>query len=303
MTARDMTTSKLKPTHGRAIHGMGRSVALSLLPGSLLFAVFILIPLAVLLVTSFTDWDARLIEFTWVDNYMRLVSDQVFWNAFGNTALYAAAGVLIQVPLGVAVGIVLAEHIRGWRIFRAVLFTPVVISGAAFALIFANVYNPRYGLLNWALDLVGIQGPDWLFNVNTSLLAVSGTFVFNIGLFMILTMTEVAAVPIEILESAQVDGASRIQRRIHIVIPLLRHVTGTCVLLSLLATLGFFDIVFILTRGGPADTTVTLAVYAYRLYTAGQWGYANTVGVLIVVAGFLLIMLMRRLFRIGDRDL
>ena len=303
MTAGDTTTSKPRARQGRAIHGMGRSIALSLLPGSLLFVVFILVPLVVLVVTSFTDWDARLFEFTRFDNYTRLVSDQVFWKAFGNTALYAAAGVFIQVPLGVAVGIVLGEHIRGWKVFRAVLFTPVVISGAAFALIFANVYNPRYGLLNWVLDYVGIQGPDWLFDVNTSLLAVAGTFVFNIGLFMVLTMTEVAAIPIEILESAQVDGASRTQRQFHVVLPLLRHVTGTCVLLSLLATLGFFDIVFILTRGGPADTTVTLAVYAYRLYTAGQWGYANTVGVLIVVAGFLLIMVVRRVFRVGERDL
>jgi raffinose/stachyose/melibiose transport system permease protein len=282
---------------------MGRAIALSLLPGSLLFVVFILIPLAVLVATSFADWDARLFEFTRFANYARLVSDQVFWKALGNTALYAAAGVLIQVPLGVAVGIVLAEHIRGWKLFRAILFMPVVISGAAFALIFANFYNPRYGLLNWALEFVGIQGPDWLFNVNTSLLAVAGTFAFNIGLFMVLTMTEVAAIPIEILESAEVDGASRTQRQVHVVLPLLRHVTGTCVLLSLLATLGFFDIVFILTRGGPADSTVTLAVYAYRLYTAGQWGYANAVGVLIVVTGFFMIMLVRWMFRVGERDL
>jgi raffinose/stachyose/melibiose transport system permease protein len=283
--------------------GMGLSIALSLLPGALLFTIFILIPLGVLLVTSFAQWSILGLHFSGIDNYERLIHDSVFWKAFKNTALYAAAGVLIQVPLGVAVGMILAQRIPGWRVFRAVLFAPVVISGAAFALIFANVYNARYGLLNWALDLVGIGGRDWLYTVGTALPAVAGTYVFNIGFFMILVMTEVTAIPVDILEAAQVDGATRRQRQLMIVLPLLRHVIGTCVLLSLLASLAFFDIVYILTSGGPNDSTITLTVYAFAQYTSDQWGYANAIGTFIVLAGFVLIVAMRRLFRLGDRDL
>lgn len=279
------------------------SIALSILPGGVLFAVFILTPLVIVLTTSFTEWDLIGRRFNGLENYRRLVGDSVFWKALKNTTLYAAAGILIQVPLGVAIGMILAQHIRGWRIFRAVLFTPVVISGAAFALIFANVYNARYGLLNWALSLVGIDGVDWLFNINTALPAIAGTFVFNIGFFMILVMTEVTAIPVEILDAARVDGASPLQRQLYIVLPLLRHVTGTCMLLSLLSTLAFFDIVYILTSGGPGDATVTLAVYAFRQYTAGQWGYANAIGVFIVATGFVLILAIRRIFRLGVRDL
>jgi raffinose/stachyose/melibiose transport system permease protein len=288
---------------GRAFHGSGVSIALSILPGAALFAVFIVVPLVVVAATSFAQWNVVGLRFTGLDNYQRLVHDPTFWKALTNTALYAAAGVFVQVPLGVAVGLILAQHIRGWRIFRVVLFTPVVISGAAFALIFANVYNPRYGLLNWALGLLGIDGKDWLFNVNTALPAIAGTFVFNIGFFMILTMTEVSAIPLEVLDAGRVDGASRLQLQLYIVLPLLRHVTGTCVLLSLLSTLAFFDIVFILTSGGPGDATVTLAVYAFRQYTSDQWGYANAIGVFIVVTGFALILAVRRIFRLGVRDL
>lgn len=282
---------------------MGLPIALSILPGALLFTIFILVPLVVLAVTSFSQWSVLGLHFTGIANYERLFHDAVFWKAFTNTTLYAVAGIFIQVPLGVAIGMILAQRIRGWRIFRAVLFTPVVISGAAFALIFANVYNARYGLLNWALNLIGVDGKDWLYNVHTALPAVVGTYAFNIGFFMILVMTEITAIPVEIMEAAQVDGARRLQRQLRIVLPLLRHVVGTCILLSLLGSLAFFDIVYILTSGGPGDATVTLAVYAFRQYTSDQWGYANAIGVFIVVTGFILIVTLKKLFRLGERDL
>ena len=137
------------------------------------------------------------------------------------------------------------------------LFTPVVISGAALALIFANVYNARYGLLNSVLGWFGFEGKDWLYDIDTALPAVAGTFAFNIGITMVLVMAEVTSIPGEVIDAARVDGASPLQRQWFIVLPLLRHVTGTCVLLSLLSTLAFFDVVYILTSGGPGDATVS----------------------------------------------
>src|SRR5206468_10924362 len=129
------------------------------------------------------------------------------------------------------------------------------------------------------------------------------SFVFNIGFTMILVMTEITAIPVEIGEAAEVDGAGRLQRQIYVVLPLLRHVVGTCVLLSLLSSLAFFDIVYILTSGGPDNATIKITVYAFQQYTADQWGYANAVGVFIVVTGFVLIVAMKKLFRIGEREL
>jgi raffinose/stachyose/melibiose transport system permease protein len=282
---------------------MGWAIALSLLPGTVLFATFFLIPLGVLIVTSFAQWSAFSIQNTGTANYRQLIHDAVFWKAVKNTIFYAAAAICVQIPLAVTVAMILSQRIRGWKIFRAVLFTPVVISGAAYALIFASVYNASYGLLNRALGLFGASGRDWLFDLNTALPAVVGTYVFSIGFFMILVMTEITAIPTNLLEAAQVDGASRLQRQFYIVLPLLRHVIGTCILLSMLSTLAFFDIVYILTSGGPNDATLTLTVYAFREYTSDQWGYANTVGVFIIAAGFLVIVAIRRLFRIGEREL
>src|SRR5262245_2648587 len=282
---------------------MAVAIALSVLPGVALFSIFLLIPIGVLVVTSFSDWSVIGLHFTGTKNYGRLIHDSIFWQAVKNTAWYAAAAIFIQVPLGVAAGMILAQKIRGWKVFRMILFAPVVVSGAAYALIFSNVYNASYGLLNQVLSWFGIAGQDWLFNVGTALPAVIGTYVFNIGFFMILVMTEINSIPGEIIEAAQVDGSGRFHRQVHIVLPLLRHIIGTCALLSLLSSLAFFDIVYILTSGGPDNATLTLTVYSFQQYTADQWGYANTIGVFVVVVGFLVIVTMKRLFRIGEREI
>jgi raffinose/stachyose/melibiose transport system permease protein len=286
----------------RAPRGMGWSIALSLLPGTLLFSIFFLIPLGTVVVTSFARWSFLGLHFIGIHNYGRLVHDPVFWKAVENTALYAGAAVFIQVPLGAIVGIILAQRIRGWRVFRTLLFIPVVISGATYAVMFNAVYDTRYGLLNGVVGFFGLGKHDWLFGLDTALPAVMGTFIFVIGFYMILVMTEITSIPLELFEAAEVDGASRFQRQRYITVPLLRHVVGTCVLLSLLWSLGLFDIVYILTSGGPNNQTLSVAVYAYREYANDQWGYANAIGVFVVVTGFLLIVGTRRLFRIGERD-
>jgi raffinose/stachyose/melibiose transport system permease protein len=288
----------------RPPRGTAGAIALSLLPGTLLFVTFFLVPLGVLVVTSFSDWSVVGRRYVGLENYTQLVQDAIFWKAVRNTAIYAAAGVFVQVPLGVVAGIILSQHVPGWRQFRTLLFVPFVISGAAYALVFSMFYNPRYGLLNSSLGAVGLdRHHDWLFDLSTARPAVIGTFVFILGFIMIVVMAEIAAIPTDLYEAAHVDGATRLQSHLRITIPLLRNAVGTCVLITLLGYLALFDIVYILTAGGPGDSTVTVVLYAYRAYTNSQWGYANAVGVFIVVAGALLIVGVRRLFRIGERDL
>lgn len=278
------------------------SVALSILPGLLLFAIFFVVPLGVLVVTSLADWSGIGFEWLGFDNFATMAQDETFWRAARNTGLYVAAGVFFQVPLGVVAGIILAQHVRGWKVFRSILFVPFVISGAAFALVFAVFYNPRYGLLNSTLDVVGLNsGRDWLFDTQTALPAVAGTFVFILGLVIVLVMAEIASIPQELYEAAEMDGASALQRQVHITLPLLRNVIGTVVLITLLAYLALFDVVFILTKGGPADSTLTLALYAYRAYVNNAWGFASAVGIVIVLVGLVLIVGVRQLFRLGER--
>jgi raffinose/stachyose/melibiose transport system permease protein len=280
------------------------SVALSILPGLLLFLAFYVVPVGMLVVTSLADWSGLGFRYLGLHNFTTMVHDPTFWTAMRNTMLYVAAGVFVEVPLGILAGVILAQHVPGWRAFRTILFVPFVISGAAYALVFAIFYDPSYGLLNSALGLVGLNHHhDWLFSTGTALLAVAGTFVFILGLVIVLVMAEIASIPRELYEAAEVDGASMVQRQLRITLPLLRNVIGTVVLITVLGYLALFDVVFILTKGGPNDATLTLALYAYRAYVNNAWGYASAVGIVIVVVGLVLILLVRRLFRLGERTL
>jgi raffinose/stachyose/melibiose transport system permease protein len=287
----------------RATPGMGLGIAVSLLPAALLFGAFFLIPLGVVIVTSLSDWGPIEFAFVGLDNYRLLLADDAFWAALRNTALFAAAAALIQVPVGVAVAIILSRRIRGWRLLRTIYFLPNIVSGAALALVYVTFYNPRYGLLNQALGTVGLDSTrDWLYDVDTALPAIAATWVFTAGLVIVLVMAEIAAIPGEVLDAARVDGASRWQTTRHITLPLLRNAIGVCVILVLLFTLAYFDGVYIMTGGGPANHTLTLSLYAFQEYSNSNWGYANAVGVLLIVFGLLVIVAVRALFRIGERD-
>ncbi len=294
-------TGRFAPS--RSPRKMTGSVVLSLLPGTALFATFFLIPVGVLGATSFTDWNGVDMHYIGLENFQAMFGDPVFWKSMRNTVIYVAAGIVIQVPFGCVVGIILAQHPPAWRIFRTIIFIPFVISGAAYALVFAYVYNPRFGLLNQTLGLIGLdRGQDWLYQSSTALIAVAATYVFVLGFVMILVMAEIASIPAELYEAARVDGASPLQSQRLITLPLLRNVIGTCVLILVLAYLAIFDLVYILTAGGPNDSTVSVVLYGYQAYLDSEWGLASAVGMFIVLVGLVLIVMIRRLFRIGERS-
>lgn len=296
-------SARWRPNVTVSPRGMGPGIAIALAPAILLFVIFYIVPFGTVGVTAFAEWSFRSFNWVGLDNFSAVLADTAFWKAVQNTLLYCLATVIIQVPLGVLAGILISQKLRGWTFFRAALFLPVVISGPAFALTFSTFYNPEYGLLNQLLALIGFHTKtDWLFNISTALPAVVATYVFVFGFVMILVATEVAAIPRELYEAAEIDGASWLQRELTITLPSLRQIIGTCVLLTLLGTIKLFDVVYIMTRGGPGNRTATLGTYGYDRYLNDQWGYANAVGVITIVLGLALIISVRRVFQMGRSD-
>lgn len=282
---------------------MGLGIALSLLPAIVLFGCFFVVPLGVVAVTSLSDWGPIEFAFSGVDNFDRLFADDVFWTALRNTLMFAAVAVFVQVPVGVALAVVLSRRIRGWKLLRTIYFLPNVVSGAALALVYLTFFNPRYGLLNQALGVVGIDSDrDWLFDTSTALPAVAATWAFTSGIVMILVMAEIAAIPRELYDAARVDGATGWKTTRHVTLPLLRNVVGVSTILVLLAVLAYFDGVYIMTGGGPSNHTLTLSLYAFQQYSNSNWGYANAIGVCVIVLGIVAIVGVRTIFRIGRRD-
>lgn len=274
-------------------------VLVSVLPGLALFVTFYVIAMGTLVTTAFTDWSVNSIRFVGLDNFTEFLTDGRFWMAVRNTAFFIAAALLVQIPVATMVALTLARRIRGWKTIRALLFLPNMISGAALGLVYVFVFNPRFGLVNAAMDAVGLGGltRDWLADTGTALFAVTATWVFNIGLFVILILAEIHSLPREVGEAAQVDGANRVQHTWWITLPLIRPVVATCALLAALAALAQFDSVYVMTGGGPADRTLTVGLYSYDSYMTGDWGPANAVGLFILMVGVLLILLVRQLGR------
>jgi raffinose/stachyose/melibiose transport system permease protein len=288
----------------RAPRGSRLPILLSVLPGLALFGTFFVTAFGALIATAFTNWSLAGTQYVGFDNFRSMFHDDQFWMALRNTGVFVLAANIIQIPLATVVALILGHGIRGWRVMRVLVFLPNMMSPAAIALVYTFVLNPRFGLLNAALGHVGLDQlrHDWLSDVDTALWSVIGTWVFSVGLFALLILNEIQGLPPEVLEAAQLDGASRRQRAWHITVPLIRPVLATCMLLASLAALAYFEGVYVMTGGGPADHTMTLGLYSYLAYSRGEWGYANAVGLFMLGVGAAVILLIRRLGRTEESD-
>ncbi|MEQ8656665.1 MAG: sugar ABC transporter permease [Hyphomicrobiales bacterium] len=282
----------------------GFSIFLSLLPALLLFATFLALPFFTILVTSFFEWNARGLTFNGGANYLELWDSRSFTSAIRNTAIWVGAAVLLHVPLAVLVAIILSRRLRGWKVFRTLFFLPNIVSYSALAIVFLGFYNARYGALNMVLADIGLEHlqTDWLFNFNTALYALIATWIFHVGLYMIIIMAEISSIPEDLYEAATIDGASEIDQDLKITLPLLRNVIGTCMILTVTQSLIYFEGIFLTTSGGPANATLNLSMATYRAFENFDWGEANAIGMHILTLGVVAIIVIRRLFRIGEHD-
>lgn len=279
------------------------AIFLSLLPALVLFVTFLAIPFLAIVTTSFFQWDASGLTFNAGANYAELWDSRGFTSAMRNTAIWVAAGVFLHVPMAVVLAMILSRRVRGWKVFRTLFFLPNIVSFSALAIVFLNFYNARYGALNMALRDLGLEGwaRDWLFDYNTALYALIAAWLFHVGLYMIIVMAEIAAIPEDIYDQAIIDGASELQQDIHLTLPLLRNVIGTCMILTVTQSLIYFEGIFLTTKGGPANATLNLSMATYRDFSEFEWGQANTIGVHIVILGVVAIVAIRRIFRVGER--
>ena len=259
-----------------------------------LFAVFILLPVLISLVLSFTDY-AIIGETGWVglDNYRRIVDDPFFWIALRNTAFYTA----LYVPLGLVVSLgaalLLNRGVRVARLFRTLFYIPVVSSTVATAAIWFWLLNPQYGLVNAGLSLVGIDGPAWLYDSRWAMIAIVLMSVWaGFGVNMIIFLAGLQGVPVELVEAARLDGAGPWRVFVHVTLPALARTMFLVVTLLIISAFQVFDQAYVLTKGGPGNSTLTLVYYIYdRGFGRLQMGYAAALSfvLFVVIIGFSLV--------------
>jgi ABC-type sugar transport systems, permease components len=280
-------------------------VLLFMLPAAAIFAVYFIYPIAFLAYTSFMKWDSITpMEFVGLDNYRRLLEDRVFHIALRNTLLWGLFAVFLHIPMAMLVAMILARKIAGWKFFRTVFFLPNLISTLALAMLWQFIYNGEFGLLNELLRFVGLASwqRNWLGELDTAFPALIAHWIFYIGYFMVIFLAYITTIDASLYESSEIDGASVFRQDWHITLPLMKPAVSVAVLLALTDTLKNFEAPFLLTNGGPVNQTTVMSLHIYNRMVSYQYGYADTLALMLIAIGACMVLAVRALFREKDGD-
>lgn len=259
-------------------------------PAMILLIAFGLLPIGVALLVSFTDMNLAglgnwsRIRFIGFENYVELLRDPAFWQALGNTALFALVGVpsVIIVSLVIALALNRSQS-RFFRALRSFYFVPAITAIVAVALVWGYLYNTQFGLFNHLLSLVGLPPVPWLSDPVVVKFSVAAVAIWRgLGLNVIIFLAALQGVPKEYLEAASIDGAGSLRRTWSIVIPLLRFAIFFVTITTVIAWLQFFDEPFVLTKGGPLGASTSIALFLYQKgFSSSQFGYASAGSVVL----------------------
>lgn len=279
-----------------------------LTPTLIAFCVFYLYPLLTLIYTSFCKWDytnMRTPEFWGIDklfdNYKYIFEIYpYFWEALGNSSKWALTGIFFQIPFATLMALAFSRKVRGVNIIRNAYIVPCMISSAAMGMIFLQLYSPLYGIVNPVIRLFipGFKESILLLR-GPAFWAMTGAYVFYTGTTTLMILSSITAVPEEIKEAAMIDGVSGLRQDFYIVLPIIRGTLKTVSILA--ATSGFllYNEVFFLTRGAAGTYSVSYVIRELAITSPRtQFGRANSVAVIQILAGTLIIAFANILYEL-----
>lgn len=269
-------------------------------PSLLLLVVFTVVPILAAAVLSFFRWDLLTSpQFVGFGNFAELVRDREFFAAMVHTVVFIAGYVPVVTVVGLGLALLLNRRSRLTSVSRVLFFMPVVSAWVAVALMWKWMLNSRFGVINWLLGLVGIEGPAWLFERGWALAAVIAASVWkDAGFVMILFLAGLQAIAPEYREAAFVDGASAWQAFRRVTLPLLSPTVFLVLVILMINSFQVFDQVWILTQGGPlGSTTVVVERIVKNAFSFGRMGYAAAMSWVLFAAIFSTTLLQTRLQR------
>ena len=260
-------------------------------------------PVAYTLYMSFHDWSGSRVaapQFVAVKNYVDIFAgDERFWGSLWRTALFTVGALALQLTAGVGLALLFNREFFGRGLVRTLYLLPFVATPAAIALIWMMMYNPAVGVFNYLLSLIGITGQQWAYSQNQVLgaLMIVDTWEHT-PVIMLICLAGLASLPTEPYESAQIDGASGLQQLLYITLPLLRPTIAVAALFRAIDAIKTFDIIYVMTQGGPGLASETLNIYAFfAAFQYFRFGYASSLLVIffaIILGVCLLIIKLRR---------
>ncbi|MCQ2465063.1 MAG: sugar ABC transporter permease [Oscillospiraceae bacterium] len=286
------------------------AIILFMLPASILFVGIIIFPIIMSAIYSFQDWNGITEpEFVGFRNYIELFTSKAagFPKTTMNALLLAVLSVFIQLPLSLALALMISRGIKGERFFMTVFFVPVLMSTVVIGQLWLKLYNPSYGLINIALDRIGLHElaqTVWLGDKKTALFAVFLPNLWQyVGYHMLLMYAGVKSVSPDVIEAARIDGATDWQINTKIIIPLLKPVIKICVIFAVTGSLKTFDLIYVLTRGGPDHASeVPSTLMVNMIFDESRYGYGSAVAVMIIFLCFFFAILIKKGIKTEDYD-
>lgn len=280
------------------------TLVLFLLPAFVLFAIFLVYPIFQSVYYSFFTWKGfgPAVNFIGLDNFKRILTDLIFLKAVGNGLLIVVLSLIIQLPLAMALALMVGRHLRGRAFFRIIFFMPYVLSEVITGIMWMILLNPdpNRGFINAILTLIpGVKAIPWLGDIRTVLMAIFIVLTWKyFGFHMLLYMAGLQNIPPEIEEAALIDGVNNRQMITRITLPLIGSTIRTSVHLSVLGSLQVFALVWIMTRGGPVNASEVMSTYMYRFsFVRFELGYGSAVAIIMLLISLVFSVAYLRLAR------
>lgn len=260
-----------------------RDGVLFALPYLLVFSVFLLYPLLKGFYMSLYDWNAfapSQSEFILFENYIRMFQDPTFWKAVRATVFFVVLTVPTLVVLGLAIALGVNQDVKGKRFLRTVFFSPYVLTVSVVSLVWAELYAPDYGPINYYLEFLMSNPPSWLNSFSLAMPAVAlATIWWTVGFNFVILLAARQGVPERLYEAARIDGASTWRAFKDITLPQMRSAIMFVTTVQFIASFQIFGQVYIMTDGGPGNSTQTLVMYLFRMaFREQEFGYAAAIG-------------------------
>ncbi len=265
-----------------------------LLPAIGVYLVFFIAPNLLSFALGFTDWNVNFfneINFTGIDNFKLLFSESIFWMSIRNSFYFAFVTTLAQNFLGFILAVILTGKMKLRNFYRSVFFLPSTLSTMVVAIVFISIFDPGKGIINETLRFVGLgaAAKPWLVD---SRFAMNCVCLMNIwqwtGLSVVIYIAGLQTIPKEYYESANIDGATYLQKIKNIIIPLLMPSIINNILLAIIGGLKVFGQVYALTGGGPADSTQVFGTLIFKNFAQGLYGYSSAIGLVFTITVCLL---------------
>ncbi|GED90765.1 MULTISPECIES: carbohydrate ABC transporter permease [unclassified Streptomyces] len=276
-----------------------------ILPNFLGFAALTLVPVLATLLLAFTNWNSYSTpEWVGLANFRRMFGSDTFWVALSNTAWYAVGHIPLTLAASLGLAVLLNQKLRGVGFLRTAFFFPYITSLVAVAVVWNMLFSPDLGPVNQLLRAVGVSHPPgWTTSTDWAMPAVIITSVWrDMGYYMVLYLAGLQAIPAELYEAARVDGAGPWQRFWHITVPSLRPTTFFVLVMLTISSFKVFDLVQIMTEGGPGRSTLVLSQVIFREgIKQGRFGYSSAISLVLFVIVLMITVVQFRFQRRNER--